>query len=134
MKITLEQFQELLPSICAQDTAAADGKGWTPENPTFGHCAVASLIVQDLFGGELMRVSLEDTEFSESKSHYFNCLPGGTLLDITLAQFQGQLPRNLPAKERTREYVLGGADTKERYERLKARLNGVLLRNAWEKI
>ena len=122
LTITVQEFGEMLKSVCAPDTAAGGGKGWTPENPTFGHCAVASLVVQDLFGGELLRVSLEGTEFSEGRSHYFNRLPSGEIVDLTLAQFQGRLPANLPAQERTREYVLSAPDTDNRYRILWERL------------
>ena len=113
-----------LPKVCAKDTAAGGGKGWTPDNPLWGHCAVVSLIVQDLFGGDLLRVSLEGTEFAEGRSHYFNRLPDGRVVDLTEAQFQGRLPAELAATAvvRDRDYVIGGADTRERYERLRERL------------
>jgi hypothetical protein len=122
MRVTLEKFVQTLRSICAKETAAGGGKGWTSDNPTFGHCAVASLLVQDLFGGDLLRVSLEGTEFAEGRSHYFNRLPDGTVIDVTREQFQGRLPENLPAQERTREYVIGNIDTCQRYLALRARL------------
>jgi hypothetical protein len=118
-----DAFATLLPSLCSRETAAAGGKGWTLENPLFGHCAVVSLLAQDLFDGELMRISLEGTPFAESRSHYFNRLPDGTVRDFTLAQFQGGLPtRMYPMEARPRDYIMNGADTRERYERLKKRL------------
>lgn len=122
--ITLSEFRKLLPELCTKETAAGDGKGWTPENPTHGHCAVASLIVQDLFGGDLLRVSLEGTEFAEYRSHYFNRLPDGAVVDVTEDQFCGRLPNELAATAavKDREYVIGGADTGKRYEQLKSQL------------
>lgn len=115
-RLTLQEFQKTLQFVCAVDTAAAGGEGWTQENPTWGHCAVASLVAQNFFGGELLRISLDGTDFAASRSHYFNRLPDGTLFDATEAQFQGRLTTTtLPAEKRTREYVLEGADTRERY-------------------
>ncbi len=122
-KISLKRFVEILPSLCAPDTAAGGGRGWTPENPTWGHCAVASLLVQNLFGGELLRISLKDTAFAEGGSHYYNRLPNGMMIDTTVAQFSGRLPvHTIPAETRTREYVIGGADTRQRYANLACRL------------
>ncbi len=121
--ISLKRFTEILPSLCAADTAAGGGKGWTPENPTWGHCAVASLLAQNLFGGELLRISLKDTEFAAGGSHYYNRFPDGATTDTTVAQFSGRLPvHTIPAETRTREYVIGGADTRQRYANLACRL------------
>ena len=51
---TVEQFKQLLPSICDKETTQ-DAEHWTAENPLCGHCAVVSLVAQNLFGGELLR-------------------------------------------------------------------------------
>ena len=118
----IQKFREVLPSLCAADTAAGGGKGWTPENPTFGHCAVVSLLAQDLFGGELLRISLEGTPFAEGGSHYYNHLPDGTVVDFTAQQFGDWKCDGIPTEIRARERTLGGADTRTRYELLKARL------------
>lgn len=117
--ITLEGFRTLLPSLCAADTAASGGKGWTKENPTWGHCAVASLLAQREFGGELLRISLEGTAFAAGGSHYFNRFPDGRTADLTETQFGGRLAMEaIPFGTRTREYVIGGADTRSRYAKL----------------
>lgn len=112
----LADIWNIVPLACDKSTAAASGEGWSEGNPTWGHCAVASLLVQKLFGGELLRISLEGTEFADSRSHYYNRLPDGSLFDVTEDQFQGRLrTTELPSEVRTREYVLNGADTRSRY-------------------
>ncbi len=118
--ISRESFAELFPTLCAHDTAAGGGKGWTPDNPTWGHCAVASLLAQREFGGELLRISLARTEFAEGGSHYFNRFPDGDVCDVTKAQFGGRLrwADISPAETRTRAYVIGGADTRVRYAKI----------------
>ena len=57
-KITPEQFRAILPEICDSETSQSP-QGWKPTNPLWGHCAVVSLIAQNLFGGELLRASLD---------------------------------------------------------------------------
>lgn len=103
-KVTLERFKELLPLICDKETSS-DPEYWTPENPLWGHCAVVSLVAQNIFGGKLARASLENTEFAKMGSHYWNILPYGFSEDFTKPQFQGK-ETVLTASERTREYVL----------------------------
>src|SRR3989344_7611221 len=111
MKVTLEQFKELLPSICDKETSS-DPENWTPENPLWGHCAVVSLIAQNLFGGEPMRAPLTHIpKFSHMRSHYWNRLPDrtGTLtteLDFTATQFGNEYPYGLVAEQSTRQYIL----------------------------
>jgi hypothetical protein len=91
---------------------------WTIKNPSLGQCAVTALIVQDLFGGELMHCT--------HKNHYWNLLPDKTEVDLT----RGQFPPNAIIcfdKLVTRQYLLDGkaaiiARTKERYELLKQRV------------
>lgn len=104
MQISRERFKDLLPAICNLETSS-DPNNWTQENPLWGHCAVVSLVAQNLFGGKLARASLEDTEFAEMVSHYWNIFPDGTGEDFTAPQFQGKKPV-LTASERTRDYVL----------------------------
>lgn len=117
--ISLNRFLEILPSVCSAETAAGQGAGWTPENPLWGHCAVASLLVQRLFGGKLLRVDLNGTAFSAMRSHYYNELPTGNLVDATEPQFEGRLnPFAIRCEERDRESVIAGADTRARYAKL----------------
>lgn len=54
--------------------------GWTPENPAKGQCAVTSLVVQDLFGGELLKTP------TCGGTHFYNRIDGQRY-DLTLSQF-----------------------------------------------
>ncbi len=135
-----EKFRELLPMVCSKETSS-DPDGWTAENPLWGHCAVVSLVAQDFFGGKLMRASLEGTPFAKMRSHYWNLLdPKGDdseacFQDFTMAQFGPNPPVGLEAEERTRAYLLGNKETKQRYKTLMLRLtaeigsNNVIFRN-----
>lgn len=124
--ITIEEFQEVIKNICSRDTSA-DPDHWFEENPTWGHCAVVSLLAQDQFGGTLVRHSFENIpELEYIRSHYTNMLPGGKKADFTRQEFQGNLPADLPQEERPRERVLSYPDTQQRYRLIKARYEAYL--------
>ena len=126
--ISIEEFKALLPSICDQVTAV-DTNAWTPNNPLIGHCAVVTLLAQNLFGGEILRTTLENTEFANMGSHYFNLLPGFIMMDFTAPQFGSRYPLLPPPEKRTREYLLSNPDTKLRYKLLVWRLVRLLSNN-----
>ncbi|OGN04909.1 MAG: hypothetical protein A2831_02530 [Candidatus Yanofskybacteria bacterium RIFCSPHIGHO2_01_FULL_44_17] len=116
--ITREQFQTLLPTICDEDTSL-DSAGWSTENPLWGHCAIVSLVAQNLFGGELLRASLAETPGLEHmRSHYWNRLGDGSVEDFTKPQFCGNYPSKLKAEPRERSYALSFPETVKRYKLL----------------
>ena len=104
---------------CAE-TASGE---WNKNNPSLNQCAVTALIVQDYFGGDLLRCKMTD-----GNSHYWNRLPNGTEQDLTVDQFS--LIKVKPNKSefviRERNYVLSFPDTVIRYVLLKNRLNLLL--------
>lgn len=118
----LLKLKESLLAACSKETSS-DPEHWSPENPLWGHCAVAALIAQNFFGGTIVRVSLEYLpEFTHLRSHYFNKLPDGAWLDLTRRQFPEGLSITETPKKRPREYVLSSAETKKRYELLAFRV------------
>lgn len=121
-ELTPNGFKELLPVICDQETSQ-DSNGWTPENPLWGHCAVVSLVAQNLFGGELLRGSLTEVPgFEHMRSHYWNKLADGNIEDFTKPQFGANYPHGLKAEVRERSYVLSFPETVKRYKLLALRL------------
>jgi hypothetical protein len=62
--------------------ATALGK-WNALEPCQGQCAITALVVQDYFGGELLRCKMTD-----GNSHYWNLLPDGSTEDFTEEQFE----------------------------------------------
>jgi len=85
-------------SWCAE-TAMGE---WSKDNPSLNQCAVTSLIVQDYFGGDLLRCKT-----ITGTSHYWNRLPDGSEVDLTSDQFN--FIEDKPIKEdtvvRQRDYV-----------------------------
>ena len=120
MSILVEDFRQLLPFICDKETSLATD-GWSADNPLQGHCAVVSLVAQNLFGGDLLRASLENTVFSAMRSHYWNKLPDGSEVDFTKPQFK-DVVLSLEGAVRERSYVLSFPETKSRYQKLALRL------------
>src|SRR3989338_8280551 len=124
---------QVISKSWTRDTTA-DYKGWTPDNPAWGQCAVTALTVQDFFGGELLRLDLtghSDPKVAAGRSHYFNRI-GEAELDISSSQF-GDINRFYQFRSsqevfvRDRSYLLGNKDTIARYVRLRyevARLLG----------
>ena len=120
LKMRLIQFCALVSRAWSRETASPSCQGqWDPANPAYGQCAVTALLVQDRFGGDLLRTVAENRG-----SHYYNRLPNGWEVDLTRSQFPPD-QRFEPADARTREYALDSpgavaARTRERYELLKA--------------
>ncbi len=106
-------WPELVGAWCS--ATSADPEHWTEDNPALGQCAVTALIVQDRFGGILVRAE------NEGVSHYWNRLAGGIEVDLTRSQFETWNPG--AELERDRDYVLSFPATLRRYELLKARLS-----------
>ncbi|WP_147180653.1 MULTISPECIES: YunG family protein [Alphaproteobacteria] len=54
---------------------------WTPENPAMGQCSVTCLVVQDLFGGQIVTTQVP------GGTHFYNRIDGQRI-DLTVSQFQ----------------------------------------------
>ena len=98
-----------------------------PHIPEIGQCAVTALLVQDLFGGKIVK--------NNKLHHYFNFDIGiGDIFDLTQYQFEpdeiefeldslGNINFDVIVK---REELLKNNDTKERYLLLRKRLKDLL--------
>jgi len=114
--IDLRQIQGIIEQAWSADTALGE---WTPDVPSLNQCAVTALIVQDYFGGQLLRC-----EMSDGDSHYWNRLSSGIQIDLTAPQFEHTEARPLreTAIVRDREYVLSFPETEKRYQLLRRRV------------
>jgi hypothetical protein len=109
--VTLRVLAQTLAGAWARETSA-DPIRWSTANPAWGQCAVSALVVQDHYGGQLLRGVVA------GQSHYWNLLVDGHEVDLTLEQFDGT-PRPAEIVTRDREYVLSFPDTRQRYERVR---------------
>jgi len=106
----------LRQAVWSKETASPSCQAsWSRHNPAFGQCAVTALLVQNAYGGEILRTVVEGFG-----SHYYNRLPDGRDIDLTRGQFPPGtvVPEGQPA---SREYLLKSpraveARTEERYQ------------------
>jgi len=117
--MNIGKFNKIIPKICNKNTSS-NPKDWSENNPTQGHCAVVSLLAQEIFGGDIVRVSLLGTPYKKMRSHYFNII-NGKEHDFTSSQFKENPYFNLIRQNKTRDKILSLADTKRRYTLLKTR-------------
>ena len=115
-----ELKQLLLKSWDAETCVPGLRSEWTNDNPSLGQCAITALIVNDFFGGKIMRC------MASSGSHYYNIIDD-EIIDLTVEQFLGEIPQYEDGSERTKDYLLGNEDTKNRYLLLNKRLQNNLL-------
>ena len=118
--ITMAQLEAAL--AVSWDAATAKG-GWNPVCPCLNQCAVTALVVQDWFGGDLLRCPTK-----EGDSHYWNRLPNGHEVGLTDGQFvfSGNRPLYDQIVEQAREYVLSFPDTLAKYTILSQRVTDIL--------
>jgi len=118
--VDINMLNEALRQSWCAETANGD---WSLNNPSQNQCAITALVVQDYFGGDLLRCLMTDGD-----SHYWNRLPDGTELDLTEDQFVHT--QSKPLKEnyviRNREYVLSFPDTATRYNLLKSKIEAFI--------
>jgi hypothetical protein len=124
----LERVAKALSDAWSADTSASPDE-WSPDNPVLGQCAVTACVFQDYFGGDILnsQVTLPDGRVD---SHYYNLL-GGEEEDLTRQQFPlGSV--FTPGRPKTgdfattRDYCLSYEATRERYDRLKAKVKEML--------
>jgi len=83
-------LDDALRASWAADTCSPDDlarAGWQPNNPAWGHCDVTALVVNDIFGGDLM-VGEVHCGGEQHGFHWWNRLPSGVELDLTREQFR----------------------------------------------
>jgi hypothetical protein len=63
--------------------SSASSSKWTPACPALGHCSPTSLVIQDVFGGNLLKTRAGDAW------HFYNEIDGA-MYDFTAEQFQNK--------------------------------------------
>ncbi len=113
----LGNLELLIKKSCNSATCYAELRNeWSKSNPTLGHCAIVSMLVNDLFGGDIAKIK------TNRGNHYFNLIDG-KILDVTKEQFE-KLDIPIDYKEIimvSRDYLESNPDTMKRYKLLKRR-------------
>ena len=113
--MTLELLQKYLYKVYSKDTCYPLCRDdWNDDNPTLGHCAIVSLIVNYYFDAEIYKIKVDGI------SHYFNLIDNN-VVDFTSNQFNKEINYNDKIKK-DRFEILQDKDTKSRYKMLKMRL------------
>lgn len=89
---------------------------WSPANRTLGQCSITAFLLQDIYGGKVYGVPLEDGNF-----HCFNDV-GGCIFDLTSEQFGEEQLDYTNCPEQFRKVHFAKEEKRLRYEDLKQRL------------
>lgn len=115
--LTPRDYYDLLSEIWCKETCAPRMRGdWKAENRTLGQCSITAFLIQDLYGGKVYGVPLEDGSF-----HCFNDVDG-CVFDLTSEQFGDQKLDYENCPEQFREVHFAKAEKRARYEMLKVKL------------
>ena len=114
---TPRDLYDALSEVWCRETCAVRMRmQWTKDNMTLGQCSITAFLVQDVFGGDVYGVPLEDGNF-----HCFNDVDGH-IFDLTSEQFGDVVLDYSTGVPQSREIHFSKDDKKERYELLKKRL------------
>lgn len=105
----LKSFKRVLSMVWSEKTCVPSLRDkWDENNKSLGQCAITALVVNDYYGGKIMRC------MTSTGSHYYNLIDN-EIVDLTVEQFAGEIPLYEEGQERTRKYLLSNEDTKKRY-------------------
>ena len=129
---SLVDFIKVLQKSWSATTSYESDENWSPENPARGQCVVSSLVVQDYFGGDIVRYAVTGEGIDET--HYFNVLDDGTLIDTTRSQYKDkkismvEKPIDLEKNNfsSVRERCLADKEANYRYGILKERVKALI--------
>lgn len=118
--MTIEDIQKVLLGCYSKDLCYPKVRDdWSEFNKCFGMGAITSLIINDYFGGDICKIHVDGI------SHYFNLIDN-KIIDLTSSQFNHEIDYK-DYQIMDRQNILTG-DTKNRYNKLKARLIKKLLK------
>lgn len=101
---------------CEYTCAPRMRKDWSEANRTLGQCSITAFLAQDLFGGKVYGVPLEDGNY-----HCFNVV-GDCVFDLTSEQFGNTVLNYENCPEQFREVHFAKEEKRQRYEYLRQRL------------
>lgn len=114
VKSPAELYDALSEIWCADTCAPRLRSEWTKENKTKGQCSITAFLVQDIFGGRVYGIPLEDGNY-----HCYNVI-GECCFDLTSEQF-GEKAKELVYEnnpEQFREVHFAKEEKQQRYEKL----------------
>ena len=111
---TPKDLYDALWYVWSAETCAPRMRGdWSADNRTLGQCSVTAFLAQDIFGGKVYGIPLEDGSF-----HCYN-RAGGRTFDLTSEQFGGRCFSYTGHPEQLRGEHFRKEEKRLRYEKLK---------------
>lgn len=112
---------DALSFVWSRETCASRMRmDWSEDNRTLGQCSITAFLVQDIFGGKVYGIPLEN-----GSVHCYNDVDGH-VFDLTSEQFGGEILDYSDNPEQDRNIHFSKDDKKERYELLRSRLKAKL--------
>lgn len=127
------KFNEIGSKImkCWDQTTIYPGLLFNPTSPATGQCEPTVCLVQDIFGGDIYKIT-GDKSIAPKKTHYYNCIDG-QFIDLTSAQFKNTIPYKkgikLTDKESNMLRRTSYCNRMVRYQCLKNNFDNIDLRN-----
>ena len=116
-KRSLIELKHFIYSSCQRDTAYKSSVNqWSPDNPTRGHCAIASMLVYECFGGIIQKGYIE----KYGEWHYWNVV-NDAVFDLTKESYKGEEISIKNIQNVSFEALMANSDTQYRFELLKER-------------
>jgi hypothetical protein len=111
---TLCDCYDILSEIWCEKTCAPRMRDkWSKADKTLGQCSITAFLLQDIYGGKVCGVPLDDGNF-----HCFNVI-NGEVFDLTSEQFGNTVLNYENCPEQFREKHFAKEEKKKRYEYLK---------------
>lgn len=108
----LDLYDAMSEIWCEYSCAPRLRSKWSKENMTLGQCSTTAFLAQDIFGGKVFGIRLEDGAY-----HCFNVV-GDCVFDLTSEQFGDEVLDYEHVEEQFRETHFAMGDKKDRYEYL----------------
>ena len=108
---TVRDMYDLMTKVWCEYSCAPRYRGeWSKDNMTLGQCSITSFLVQDIFGGKVYGVPLDEGGY-----HCYNVVEG-QVFDITSEQFGDKKLAYKLENEQFREEHFKSEEKKARYE------------------
>ena len=114
----LTYMYDILSEIWSKDTCAPRMRDeWSLENKTLGQCSITAFLIQDIFGGDVYGVQLDDGNY-----HCYNVIEG-KIFDLTSEQFGDEKLSYDNNPQQSRDEHFSKDEKHERYQYLKRELD-----------
>ena len=110
--------KNLIESLLLQCWSSETSSLWCQDNPARGQCDVTAIVINDFFGGEILKT------FIDGQPHFYNRIDGINY-DFTASQFQ-VLPEYLDLIADREEIFSSNSKVRQQYEILRDRFKKLL--------